>query len=224
MIVVALAGCDSCRYRGGVELPREGTESPVRVPMNLTWESTLEIPSGGTYGPIPAEDVRAAADPSVCEVTIVPEVRDGDDERIVVVGLRTGRCDVALDYLNSHRKERMKAALHIDFVPAETLPALAMGAPLPAGPTSFGAADPARCEIDGAHFHCFALERFGREKRHASCKTSARCASSRGGPRGFELCAAIASGKVTGITSWVALPRDEVPIEGTWGDGGCVPK
>jgi hypothetical protein len=213
--LLGLSSCESCNYSGGVSVP----ENPVPVPLNLAWEHVLEIHSGGTRGPIPPTAVHGVTDPAACRALVVPQVKDGDDMRLIVIGNRIGRCTVDLDYANPKHDRRMTAKIQIEFTAAETLPTLAVGAPHLAGPTMF---DDARCEIAGPHFRCFPKDTYGSDERHTSCATSSRCGSSRGGPQGFELCVASSGGVVTGITTWLDLPRDEVRITGAWGDGGCT--
>jgi hypothetical protein len=212
---MGLSSCESCSYSGGVSVP----EAPVRVPLNLAWEHVLEIYSGGTRGPIPPTAVHGVTDPAACRALVIPEVKDSGDMRLVVIGLRVGRCTVDLDYVNPKHDRRMTAKFQIDFTPAEVLPTLVVGAPHPAGPALF---DGARCEIADKHFRCFAKDTYGADERHTSCAASSRCSSSRGGPQGSALCVASSGGVVTGITRWLELPRDEVRITGTWGDGGCT--
>ena len=198
IVLAVLGGCEWCsshRYTGGVTF-RSG---PANVPMNQAWEQVLEIYSGGTWGPVAPHHVSTSTDPAACRAIVAPQIKDGDDMRLIVIGARVGHCTVDVEYLDPHEKP-WKAKVEIDFTPAETLPTLAVGKSFTT-PAMWG---DARCDLDGTKIRCFPKDVYGADERHASCKWSSRCSSSRGGPQGFELC--VSKGIVTEVS-----------------DGGCAP-
>jgi hypothetical protein len=148
LAALALVACGD-RYGDPITVPTVGTQTLAHEPLDVTWQTELyifphSILGGGLLGVYGAH--ARALEPARCAAR-VSEDKDSTRPALVITGLAEGECDVELSYTHPTHGDTRIVTYRVVFGPAESLPAIAIGAAMPAVPFVLNLrAGSARCE------------------------------------------------------------------------------